>query len=166
MDKNLLDSQISEAAQVLSKLKPGFLPSPIFAEVARLSALPVIEIVPLRRNGVKVEVLLLNRGPQDPIFANQLHTPGTIVRATDSEQTAIDRLTQKELHGLSMTVPVFVTYTLHQSKRGTESARVFWVEVRGVPDIGQFYDSADLPDNLVESQFDFIQAAVEAYKTT
>lgn len=164
MNDQLSGQQIDQVSHLLSQFDPGFLPYPIFIEIARLCALPIVEIVPFRRNGAAIDILLLDRGADDPLFANQLHTPGTVVRATDTEQSAIDRILHVELGGVPTTSPVFVTYVLHKSKRGAESARVFWVEVQEEPRKGKFYASDNLPDTLMRSQLDFIQAALESYE--
>lgn len=164
MNEQPSSRQIDQTSHLLSQFEPGFLPYPIFVEIARLCALPIVEIVPFRRNGATIDILLLDRGSDDPLFPNQLHTPGTVVRATDTEQTAIDRILETELGGTLTTSPVLVAYVLHKSKRGSESARVFWVEVLEEPRKGKFYTSENLPDALMESQRDFIQTALASYK--
>jgi hypothetical protein len=164
-NKKLSDDETKIVADLLSKLEPGFLPFPIFHEVTRLTAMPIIEVVPLRRNDVgKVEILLLQRPSDDPIWPNQLHVPGTVIRALDSFESAFGRIMSKELNNLPTTELKFVKNIIHHSGRGMESSQVYWIEVRAKPTDGHFYDINDLPKTLVKSQMDFIPAAIDDYQ--
>jgi hypothetical protein len=164
-DKKLSDDETKLVASLLSKLEPGFLPFPIFHEVTRLTATPIIEVVPLRQNEVgKVEILLLQRPSDDPIWPSQLHVPGAVIRALDSFESAFGRIISKELNDVEATKPKFVKNIIHHSGRGMESSQVYWIEVRGNPTDGHFYDITDLPETLVKSQLDFIPAAIDDYQ--
>ena len=160
----LSDEDVKLVAGLLAKLKPGFLPPPIFHEITRLTATPIVEIVPLRSKDNAVQILLLQRGSDDPVWPNMLHIPGTVLRATDSLETAIDRVLTKELNEAQVSKPKFVTNILHHSGRGMEASQVYWVEVISSPIDGQFFDTDNLPDNLVKSQLDFIPQAIEDYR--
>jgi hypothetical protein len=163
-DKDLSDEEIKNVVDALKKLEPGFLPLPIFHEVTRLTATPIIEVVPLRRAAEKVEILLLKRDNDDPVWPNQLHAPGTVLRATDSIESALERITSKELTGIKVSKPKFVTNVLHHSGRGMETSQVYWVNVENAAKVGQFYDVEQLPENLVKTQLDFIPQAIKDYK--
>jgi len=106
------------------------------------------------------------RRPSDhPTWPSQIHTPGTVIRATDdSIDSVIQRLIEDELHGVETGPFVFVESLLHQSLRGAEFAQVYWVEVLGEPKIGKYYDVDSLPANIVTSQLPFINEAIEHYK--
>ncbi|HSX07389.1 MAG TPA: hypothetical protein VLG11_00685 [Candidatus Saccharimonadales bacterium] len=159
------DEEVKAAAQVLQKLEPGFLPFPIFHEVARLTTTPIVEIVPLRTHQGRTEILLLKREADDPVWPGKLHAPGTVLRATDTLQSALKRVCDDELQGVQVTEPKFVTNILHHSGRGMEAPQIYWVEVLGdASGVGQFYDADDLPEDLVRSQLDFIPQAVRAYQ--
>lgn len=163
-----VSDEYAEIAEGLSRLEPGFLPFEIFHQVARLVVLPIVEIVPLRTaaDGT-VEVLLLKRKADDPLFAGQLHTPGCVVLATDkpgSFETAFQRLTLGELQDVRTSEPVYVTQLLHHSGRGMESTHVYWVEVYGEPTAGAFYPVDNLPANFMPSQLDFVPQAVANYR--
>lgn len=163
----MLVSEQDQLTQLLKKLEPGFLPYDIFVQIARLTVLSIIEFVPLRLCDGTVEVLLLNRTVDDPIWPNELHTPGTVIRPTDNSgeiYKAFERIRIDELQGTEISSGYFVGTILHPSKRGMENAQVFWVEVIGEPKIGQFYSEAQLPDNLMESQKKFIQQAIKSFK--
>lgn len=55
----ITDNEISEAVKILKKLDPGFLPEDLFIQFTRLTPTAILEIVPLRLNGGKVEVMFL-----------------------------------------------------------------------------------------------------------
>lgn len=159
----------TELVRLLNKLEPGFLPYDIFIEFARLAVLSVIEFVPLRRNkdGV-IEVLLLPRDENDAIWPGQIHTPGTVTRPTDTDERlyelAFERIVSEELKGTKVSEPWFVKNILNKSKRGTENAQIYWVEVQAEPAVGEFYAVDSLPKNLIDSQQDFIRLAAGSFK--
>lgn len=156
-------------AAELSRLKPGYLPKPIFLEVTRLVVMPIVEVVPLRRHADKVEILLTQRAADDPFWPRQWHVPGTVVRATDAPGSFADplqRVLQQELKGVATAGPEFVKTVFHHSGRGMEMSQIFWVEVTGEPNVGEFYDADNLPPTVVTSQLDFIPDAVAHFKKT
>lgn len=163
-------TEIAELTRLLKKLEPGFLPLDIFMEIARLAVLPIIEFVPLRvnKNG-EVEVLLLSRDADDPLWPNELHVPGTVIRPTDTEgkiYRAFERILDDELKGTKTTPPHYVGSNLHKSKRGMEQAQIYWIEVTAEPNVGEFYPVFRLPTNVMESQLNFIKLAAKSYETT
>ncbi len=144
------------------------LPFDIFHQVARLVATPIIEVVPLRTNAGKTEILLLRREVDDPVWPNQLHVPGTVVRASDTPGSFNDplkRVLSKELHGVPTSALTFVKNILHHSGRGMEASQIFWVEVQGEAIEGAFYDANELPGDIVRSQLDFIPDAIAHFKS-
>ena len=151
---------------LLQQLQPGFVPYDIFVQLARIVALPIFEVVPLRAHNGRIEVLLLPRDKDDPIWPSQIHTPGTVVRATDVGDQAgiLQRIVTDELNGTNIGELHFVCNMLHQSKRGAEQAQVYWAEVSEEPKSGTFYDVDNLPENVIDSQREFIAQAVEKYK--
>lgn len=163
-DTKLSEHEITQVSTLLAKLEPGFLPFAIFHQVTRLAAMPIVEVVPLRvsANG-RIEVLLLLRETDDPVWPGQLHVPGTVVRATDtpgSFDAPLQRVLSKELTGTRTSEPHFVKSILHYSGRGMEVSQVYWVEVQSEPVEGVFYDAEDLPDTIVRSQLDFISDTI------
>ncbi len=153
---------------LLRELQPGFLPYDIFVELARLTVLSIIEFVPLRRNAQGItEVLLLAREADDPLWPSELHVPGTVIRPTDTQgkiYAAFERILSEELAGTKTSSPHHVSNLLHKSKRGTEQAQVFWVEVLEEPKIGKFYTLNEFPDNVMHSQLDFIKQAAHNFE--
>jgi hypothetical protein len=165
---SLSESEVKQAAALLSRLKPGLLPFEIFHEVARVSTMPIVEVVPLRvaQRGI-TEILLLQREDDDPVWPGQLHVPGTVVRASDtpgSFDDPLNRVLTKELANTKTTSPVFVKNILHHSGRGMEASQIFWVEVEGEPAGGKFYDVDSLPESIVQSQLDFIPDAIAHFR--
>jgi hypothetical protein len=169
----LSDSEINQTAELLARVPAGFLPFPIFRQVARLAVFSIVEVVPMRVNADgEVEVLLLKRGEdkQDwpELWPGILHTPGTVIRPTDelgSYAQAFRRILHDELHDVELAgEPMYIKNLLHENKRGTESAQVFMVEVIGEPQAGAFYSADHLPSNIMLSQLDFIPDAVKAFK--
>lgn len=163
----ITDGEIAEVSRILAKLEPGFLPFDIFHQVTRLWVSTIVEFVPLRRTeDGRIEILLLPRADDDPIFPGTLHTPGVVVLATDtlgSYRDAFERLLKNELPGVKASEPVYVMNSFHSSGRGTESAHIYWVEVQSEPAVGTFYDTEQLPDNLIPYQLGFIPQAAQHY---
>jgi len=162
------EQEISLAATVLRRLEPGFLPVELFLEITRLCAMPIIELVPLRKHNGQTEVLLFRRAADDPNWPNALHTPGTVVRATDVSDgfsVPLSRLYSEELLTQPENEPVFVDVKLHRSNRGTEFAAVLYVDLTGtVAPTGEWRPSEQLPEDLVASQRTFIDKAVELFE--
>ncbi len=165
----LSSDEEQQLVALLAKLQPGLLPFDVFHQVARLCALPIIELVPVRTHNDTVEVLLLERAADDPIWPGKLHVPGTVIRSSDtigSFDDAFSRLLTEELDGVATNPPVFVQNMLNRSNRGIEASQLYWVEVTGEPLVGKFYPANELRSTVVPSQLDFILSAIEAYNQT
>ena len=164
-DKVLTGPETQSLINLFKKIQPGYLPFEIFAQLARVVATPIIEIMPFRQNH-KTEILLTRRASDDNFWPGLWHVPGTIVRGSDVDlNEAFDRVLIKELRGVKTTKPVLVQSALRKSERGRESAQIFWVEVEDEPDVGQFFDVEALPDDIIQIQLEFIKTAAEAYKS-
>jgi hypothetical protein len=172
MNDNLADDEqkIIDLSNALRELEPGFLPYRLFEQIARLIALPILEFIPLRLMESGIEVLLIGRPDDDPFWPGLLHTPGTVIRATDiaeaDEQTnwpAFKRIGEDELHDTEIGPPHYVGSLLHKSKRGAEQAQLYWVEVVGEPKVGTFYPVDALPIELMDSQVAFIIEAARHF---
>jgi hypothetical protein len=81
----------------------------------------------------------------------------------DTYQSAFKRIYNDELHDTKVGSPHFVGSIFHASKRGTEQAQLYWVEVLEQPLAGTFYDVSQLPDMLIESQRKFIYEAANHF---
>lgn len=167
----MLKTEINQLVGLLRQFEPGYLPYPIFEEIARLTVMPIIEFVPLTIIENEVNVLLIRRDKDDPLWPNLLHTPGTVLRTTDYEENPknrkqwapFQRIIIDELKSASVGLPYYVGSIFHKSKRGIEQAQVYWLEVVSNPNVGEFYNVTQLPKCLIESQYIFIQEAVKHY---
>lgn len=162
------EQEISQTAAVLHRLQPGFLPLELFLEVTRLCATPIVELVPLRHKQGATEVLLFRRPADDPNWPNQLHTPGTVIRATDVGNglaAPFARLYGDELCVKPSAEPVHAKTTLHTFNRGTEFAAVFYIDLADTTVPGAvWYPAGSLPEDLVATQRGFIAAAVDSFE--
>lgn len=161
--------EIRLARDVLSRLEPGLLPFEIFKEVARIWVTPIIELVPLRRGANGTEVLLFKRPDDDPVWGGQLHTPGTVLRSTDTSSGfngALERIEHDELGAAPKTVsPRFVSTVFHQVARGSELSTVFYADMGDIPvENGQWYPARQLPENIVDTQIGFISDCVRMFE--
>ncbi len=163
----LSEAEIRNIAALLRKLEPGFLPLELFLQFTRLMVSSIIEVVPLRLVGTDAEVLLLPRDGNDPVWGGLLHTPGTVLRPTDASlETALQRLLDEELPGISSSQAVFVEHRLHTQDRGRELSLVYWVEVQTSIADGTFSSVSALPTKLVSTQRPFIEAASRHFVRT
>lgn len=153
-----LMEEIQQAAGTLRRLPRGFLPNPIFIEVARLVVTPTIELAPLRlTDNEHVEIFLTKRPENDPHWPGGWHIPGTVIRSTDREDdfsSAFDRVRSDELGtGLEfVSEPQLVGIKFWDVARGRELDMMHYVEVKadnGVNLTGKFFDSDHLPDETL-----------------
>lgn len=165
----LSKAEIQGVADLLSKLEPGKLPFPIFMEFARIAAIPIVELVPLRHSSGKIEALFIEREASDPIWGGLLHTPGTVVTSSDFElgiDGILNRLVERELPGIEFISPFHhVETVVHKVKRGTECAAVYYAQVSPEIEskIGEWHDVTKLPDSVVDTQRSFIRTAAEKF---
>ena len=163
-------AEINTVIKILKKIEPGFLPFDLFRQFARLYVTPIIEIVPLKKDrNEKITTILLPREKDDPDWPGMMHTPGTVLRASDKKgnlTNAFTRIIKDELHNLKIVHgPELVDYEFHQTKRGREFALIFFVEYSGSPKTGQEIIVDQLPRNTVKTQIKFIKKATEVFKT-
>jgi len=152
-----------DVTSALSTLEPGKLPLNIFNQVARLTVTPVVEMVPFyRKPDGSLYVFLLQRGADDPLWADMYHVPGAIVSATDrpgSFSDTIQRILVSKLAGYDSAEPVFIDVRLCKVTRGMEVAIIYATELAVAPAEKSLFDPLKLPLNMVEGQTGFIQAA-------
>lgn len=161
---------VEMARRVLSKLKPGFLPLGIFLEVARLVPISTAEVVPIRKEADgQVSILMTKRDSKDPHWPNMWHTPGSVIRSTDtagSYKDAFARVLNDELNGIAHIgePQYFGMDILRDTARGRENAALHYIEVTGETDRGQFFPVDALPEDMLEHQVPMIRQAVEAFR--
>jgi hypothetical protein len=163
-------AEIHQAASILARLGPGFLPFDIFSQVARLCVMPILELVPLRRNHAgQLEILLFKRPGNDPHWANGLHTPGTVIRATDvghELDAALIRLYDEDLTFRPKVEPIFVGTMFYKAARGSEFSTISYIDLSGMETpAGTWHLYDQLPGDAIPIQRDFIARAVQMFIT-
>lgn len=158
--------EIAQAVSTLAKFKPGFLPFTLFCEVARLTVSAIVEVVPCRlSDDGRVEVLLLQRDPEDPLWPSMWHNPGTVIRPNDTPYTfdeAFVRICKDELGLEEVILPTYVKDIVHPTRRGMDMARVYFLELDDAPR-GTFVDVAALPSTIITANAEVIRLAAEAF---
>lgn len=165
------------AVAILDKWEGGPISDQLFTVLAGMLPQPVIEMNILRRNpvGGYLEVLLIERPDDDPVWPGMVHTPGTALRRSDFDHPqgalvpAFARLRGLGGEaGLQFAEPVFVTVLNRTSRRGADVGQIFWTTVEGDPELrsGAYWVSVDGLDgvtNLIENHAYHIGLAVAAY---
>lgn len=161
---NELSLSNDEVATALSILEPGKLPLNIFNQVARLTVTPVVEVVPFyKKPDGSIRVLLLQRGSDDPLWANMYHVPGAIVSAADqpgSFSDTLHRISTIKLADYEPSEPMFIDVQLCKVKRGMEVAIIYAAELNIAPSSNALFDPLNLPPGMIEGQADFIKTAL------
>ncbi len=168
MNPKITQKEINQVVNILSKLEPGYLPQEIFYQFTRLYVTPIIELVPIRKTDTgEIRVLTIEREADDPHWPGLIHTPGTVLRANDeSVENALNRIQNKELKGMMFEIkPIFVHYDFHRVNRGMELALVYVTEYSKSIEGSVEVDPANFPENLVDTQINFIQKAIEHHET-
>lgn len=168
MNPRITQKEINQVVNILSKLEPGYLPQEIFYQFTRLYVTPIIELVPIRKTASgEIKILTIKRELDDPHWPGLIHTPGTVLRANDEKiETALNRIKTEELNGISFTTkPVFTNYDFHKVNRGMELALIFVAEYEKPIEGSIEIDLDNFPENLVNTQINFIKQAIEYYES-
>ncbi len=162
---NLTNDEVAQAASLLARLEPGFLPFPIFLQVCRLTTMTTVELILLRRRpDGTVETWLRRRADDDTLWPGKWCNPGCVIRPTDHLEDTFTRLIADDLSGTPFAgEPQFVTYMLNRSRRGQTGSPLYWVELAEEPAHGQYFPVDALPDDMVQDQKVLIEAAVRHY---
>lgn len=166
----LTPEEIRETAERLRRLPKGFLPLEIFLAVAEKVATPTIDVAPLRTHEGRLQVFMLRRPDDDEHWPGQWHIPGTVLRATDEENSfnsGLARLFDGETEGLVVPVgePKHVGTKFWDVERGRELDHLHYVEVEALSDDlpGQFFPVDELPDDTIAHHKIIIPEIVDAY---
>jgi len=96
-----------------------------------------------------------------------LHTPGTILRSTDSSlDEASSRLLKDEFGILDpeyVTV-TFISYDLDHGTRGTGLTLEHLIEINVEVSVGEYYNVESLPEDFIEGQRAMLERAVIKFK--
>lgn len=167
-------NEILLAARILDRLEPGYQPLEIFNAICRITATPVVEVVPLKlADRGSIEVLMLQRDPDDTYWPNMWHGPGTVLRATDRPGTAYEDAFKRILHGELqnpnlVSGPTWFASGLMMGLRGMSAYNGFWVQLdpaTTIPKRGRFFGIERLPDNIIEGHTGLITAAVRDFRS-
>ncbi len=157
---------VSLVAKQLARFEPGFLPKAVFEAVARLVVTPTFVLIPLFKRGNKTRVYLTRRDANDSHYAGLLHPPGKIMLASDKSLDAIfKRLITSELTEIEgISTPRFVESFYDQIARGREISMVHFSTIRDPGDGVASFDCAALPDDIILTDIQRIQCAVQAFE--
>lgn len=158
--------EVKQTQELLSKLEPGILPEPIFYEFARLSVSGIFELVPLRNNlAGEVEVLVLNRKVDDPHWPGMLHTPGTMLRPTDSDDfsTALERVFGEINRNYRDYTINKIDTMFHTVNRGKELSIIFATEIVDTRESDIWIHINDIYTKIVSTQISFVKTAAEKF---
>lgn len=129
---------------LLSKLKPGFLPEPVFLEMQRLNHCLSVELILM--NG---ESIYLNQRPEtDRFWPNQFQIPGTMVRGNEGIKDSLGRLMANEFPMYEVSEPRFTRYYEYDTPRGHITHLLFTATTQD--DYNSFCPLDELPENMVE----------------
>jgi len=161
---------------ILSKWTGGPISDALFTELARIIPQPCVETVILRQNSV-IEVLLVPRPANDPVWPGMLHSPGQTLRAGDffrDDHTPIngpfERVQKNEIKTSFNSPPEFVAIAQYMTKRGPEAVTIY---------LATIYSQANLPagagwykvqqletlENFISHQLTAINLAVAKFTT-
>lgn len=161
-------SEYAELARMMESLESGYLPKDVFLQIARVYVTTTVDVLPILAGSYSdTQILLLNRGPQDEIWKNMLHAPGSVVRATDESYDEAFRRILEEIGGVKIEEgPCFVGKPLLQStERGRESVLVHWATISGEPKNGQYYPASNLPSAIIPGQLPRIRLAIDHFNS-
>jgi ADP-ribose pyrophosphatase YjhB (NUDIX family) len=151
---NLTLTQITACADLLKQLEPGFLPLEIFSQIARLTRIPTVDLIPVKQDGGKLQIGLIQRPADDQWWPDQWHFPGTVLLSTDTIDTALQRLRDQELQLIKSDLAIFRHFSIHTSTRGAEVVLIHTAQnCQFGPDSPiRWFAINELPANFVDSE--------------
>lgn len=161
----LTPQQVTTATSALEQLEPGFLPLEIFNQVARLVRLPMVDLIPVKVENNTLQIGLVKRSSNDLWWPNMWHLPGTVLRSTDTIESAIERLKTEELLLESSDEPTFQGFSVQNSKRGAEIVLIYSV-VNCVFDQQsqmKWFAVDNLPKSFVESEKSVVEKVMQGF---
>ncbi len=164
-ESQLTLEEIETTTTLLKKLEPGLLPEPIFIALSRLVVMVAVEFLVLRKTDAGVEILLTQRPDDDPIWPSKWHSPGTIIRPTDSSlQSCFDRLYKDELGGMDPLSPRPVGISYGTGDRGTGLTMEYVLDASDIDvPTGRFFSLHTLPENCIQEQLPMWKRAISSF---
>lgn len=154
---------------LLQEMTPGeTIPNSLYNEFARLFRFPALEVIIYKKNKTtnSIEILLGQRPADDPFFANQWHSPGTMLRFSDNK---LEHGFKRILNEIGITKfksnPKLVGLLPHTDPRGPSIHLTFIAEINQSPKNNtQYYPVNKLPKNLTPSQKELIRISLPFFK--
>jgi len=131
---------ISLLCKVSQPWSPAF-----FNAIKQQVAMTAIEIVIMRSINNRPHVLLTVRPDNDPNWPGELHSPGSMLRGADIDQShTYDKAFSRVLREIGIRSfsqePVLVDAFPVPTPRGPENGMIFIAEIIESPTVGKFYD--------------------------
>lgn len=153
---------VQDTVDALAKESPGQIPLEIFNEIARLTVVPVVEVIMISQG----KIFLLKRPTDDKYWPDQYCLPGKIL--SPSGHSSIEDYITEICHRFG--VPDgdkahFSGAKLYKTKRGTELAVVYQVEAQDPNDLknkGSLIAIRDLEEiNVISEHVDIIATFIQ-----
>lgn len=164
--EGLTEAEEQEGIRILNKVGAR-MSMAFYNAVAAKFVLTAIETVVLREHARNTQVLLTERSVNDVHYAGQMHSPGSMLRASDqpgSYADAFNRVQRSELKVTFCKEPEFVGNLFQYTERGPENGVVVICETKDEPAKGNFCDVDKLPANLIHHHYPIIDLAVSRFK--
>ncbi len=164
-----------ELVALLAKLRGGRISTPVFTELARIIPQSIVEVVVFRRNGGRLETLLIPRPEDDIVWPGMYHTPGAALRASDFQREdqsplngPFERIQRGELNSEFAHNPTFAGRLHRLGGRGPEVAEVYFAELpedSALPQNHLWYPVEQLAQNqkFIQHQLGHVMIAAEQY---
>ncbi len=131
----------------------GQLPAFYFYEFSKLVPMPAYELLILRGEPGKREVLLTQREADDPFWPSAWHFPGTIIRNGDSINKIHERLAKEIEETALFGMPKLFEFDITDNHRGWGTHTFFTLEwTGGEPKNGKFFLLTSLPEPIIPHQ--------------
>lgn len=152
---------LAKLLKTINPKKP--LGTKLFNAVARLTVTPTLEAVILREGGGGVEVLLVQRSPNDASFPNMWHVPGTVIRPGETFEASLKRMAESELGAqIESYEMVGLTNNLVEP-RGHFISPIMLVKLKQEPKIGKWLNVKNLDETVIDFHKNLIIPTVLEY---
>ena len=135
----------------------------MFEALARLTVTVAFDTVAFRNGKKGVEIFLTKRGP-DEAYADQWHSPGSVLRRGEDFQGVFDRLSEFEFKTPIISKRIVGLLNYRTTERGHFICPVFLVGLKKSPEIGKWFLVNALPSDIVDDHKKFlIPKTLESY---
>lgn len=143
----------------------GTFSSDIFYGLSLLCGESCLELCIFRNNpNVGLEIFLLVRADDDKIWAGKLHIPGVRKLVTDTDDSCLRRLLGEVPFFVNIYNIQYCASKIFQNSRGTEFSDIRWVQVDYDRHFDKyFFPVGNLPNNIIDFQYEIIREALKGY---